>query len=142
MWPQLTVQKDVKTVNLKTDVSVLGAAAIRARDLGFVSNTGLDNAIFDSVDDGSIVDAILSKPVFELKQTPFRGVLAIGILILLATFHVVVCFFVDRIVCQVNEAFFKHFGVVGVFLCGKTDQPLFQHENLQWVKTRDHYVYS
>lgn len=63
MRSHVTVQKNVETENLEADVAVLVATAVSARDLGLVSNAGLDSDVFDAAHDLVVVDTVLAHPL-------------------------------------------------------------------------------
>ena len=67
-------------------------------------DTSLNNYIFDPVHNLVIIDASIDHPSWKLQQIPFGGIFSFGIIIAII-FDIVFCFFIDRIVSQMYEAF-------------------------------------
>jgi hypothetical protein len=140
MWSQFLVQQNVKTVNFKAHISVFVASRVAASDLGLVSDASLDNYILYAVEHLIIIDAIFREVIFQLHQIPFGCVfiLALGTLSL----DVVICAFVNGVICQMNESFFQHLRIICVFLSRKPNEALLIKEDLQRVETGDNDVDS
>ena len=105
MRPQFIVQKDVESVYLEADIPVFVASLVCSCDLGLVSDAGLYDYIFNSVHDLFKIDSVLAKPVAQLIEIPFGGVLAV-IILSGAAFDVVIRFLVHRVIGKMDKSLF------------------------------------
>lgn len=107
-----------------------------------MSNAGFDNDVFHLLEHCAVVDVVLFHPVLQLEEIPLRSILIVIYCVFGSALYVVVCLFVDRVVCKMNESLVQVLGVVGILLRGKSNQSFFEHEYLKWFETCNNYIDS
>ena len=86
----------------------------------------LDDNVLNSIQNCCKVDAYALKVGFQLRQIPFARVLVVVRRLVLRrivtqVFDIIVVLFVDRVICQVDEALVRRLLTCCILLCGKAD---------------------
>lgn len=137
MWSQVRVQQNIKAKDLEANVPIFVTATVGSLNWGLVSYAGLDSNILYPCCNFIPVVTILLEPLRKLTKVPLGCVFIFAFI-----FNVVISFFIDRVICQMNKPFLKIFRVVTILLSGKSDKAFFEHENFQRFKTCDQNIYS
>ena len=99
-------------------------------------DNGLNDHIFDLTQHLFPIVPSLNDMLFELLERPFGGLGSIFLLQLFLTIlirHVLICLFVDGIVCQMHKAFLQVFDLQRIFLSGESTQAVLVKVDYQWI---------